>query len=361
MKRTITILVVVIVIALLALPKLGLFGGDKNTGGGQRGPGGPVPVHVQVARPANMEDEMIIGGSLKANEEVDLIAEVAGKVTGIHFKEGESVRKGQLLLKINDDELRASLGKIEVSLKLAKEMERRQKALLDKGGISQQEYDIAVTELNSLEEEMKRVKAQIAKTAIIAPFDGMIGLRDVSEGSYLSPNTRIASLVSSDPVKIDFAIPEKYAAAMSEGQQVRFFVHGVDSPFVATVYAREPRIDEATRTLRVRALAPNKQGKLLPGSFARVELGFKPSAGSVTIPSEAIIPVLKGQKVFIVKNGLAQERMIETGIRNEQAVEVIQGLEAGDSVVVSGILQVKPNAKVMVLKDRNTSKEGEKK
>lgn len=360
MKRAIIIIVVIVVVALLALPKLGLFGNDKKQAGGPKGPGA-VPVEVQLARPSSIEDKMLLGGSLKANEEIDLIAEVAGKVTGIYFKEGEPVKKGQLLLKINDDELRAAQGKLEVSLRLAKEMEQRQKALLNKGGISQQEYDIAVTELHSLEEEMNRVKAQIAKTAITAPFDGVIGLREVSEGSYVSPNTRIASLVSSDPVKLDFAIPEKYAAAITEGREVKFSVNGIDSPFVATVYAREPRIDIATRTLQVRAKAPNKEGKLLPGSFAHVELGFKPSPGSVTIPTEAIIPVLKGQKVFVVKNGKAQEQMIETGIRNETMVEVTQGLSAGDSVVVSGILQLKPNSKVMVLKDRTNNKEGEKK
>lgn len=361
MKRTVIIVIVVVAVILLALPKLGIFGDDKKqAGGASKGPGA-VPVRVLVAKPATIEDKMVLGGSLRANEEIDLIAEVAGKITGIYFKEGEAVKKGQLLVKINDDELRAAFGKLEVSYKLAKEMEQRQKALLSKGGISQQEYDIAVTELNSIEEEMNRVKAQIAKTAITAPFNGVIGLRDVSEGSYVSPNTRIASLVSSDPVKLDFAIPERYAAAMSEGRQVKFFVNGIDSPFVATVYAREPRIDVATRTLQVRAQASNKDGRLLPGSFAHVEMGFKPSPGSVMIPTEAIIPVLKGQKVFIVKNGQAQEQMIETGIRNESVVEVTQGLSVGDSVIISGILQLKPNSKVMVLKGKANNKEGEKK
>ena len=363
MKRTVIIIVVIVIVALLALPKLGLWGDDKKPagGGGPKGPGGPAPVRVQVTSKTNLEDKMVLSGSLKANEEIDLIAEVAGKVTGIYFKEGEAVRKGQLLVKINDDELRASLSKVDVSLKLANEMERRQKALLDKGGISQQEYDIAVTELHGLEEEKKRIQAQIAKASITAPFNGMVGLREVSEGSYVSPNTRIASLVSSDPMKIDFSVPEKYAAAMTNGQQVKFFVNGVDSPFVATVYAREPRIDEATRTLQVRAQAPNKDGKLLPGSFARVELGFKPSANSVSVPAEAIVPVLKGQKVYVVKGGKATEQMVETGIRNEKMVEITSGLNAGDSVVVSGILQLKPGSPVMIMKERTNTKQGEKK
>jgi membrane fusion protein, multidrug efflux system len=357
MRKTIIIIVVIVVIALLALPKLGIFGDTKDEkGAGAKGQRGPVPVSVQVAVPATLEDKMVLGGSLRANEEVDLIAEVAGKITGIYFKEGETVRQGQLLLKINDDELRASLQKLEVSLKLAKDSERRQKVLLDKGGISQQEYEVALTELNSMEEDIKRVQAQIGKTNITAPFAGRIGLRSVSQGSYVSPNTKIASLVSDDPVKLDFSVPEKYASAIVKGQQVKFFVHGVDSPRTATVYAKEPRIDEATRTLQVRAESPNKDGVLMPGSFARVEMGFKPMPGSVTVPSEAIVPVLKGQKVFIVKNGVAQEKMVETGIRNEVSVEITSGISAGDSVVVSGIMQLKQGSQVMIMKEGNSKK-----
>ncbi len=350
MKRIITIVVVIIIIGLLAWPKL--FGDKKGqAGAGPKGPGGPVPVQVRVAEPATLENKMVIGGSLRSNEEIDLMAEVAGKITGIHFKEGEVVKKGQLLVKINDDELRASLRRLEAGRKLAKDNETRLKSLLSKGGISQQEYETAATEVNSLDEEMNRVEAQIGKTSIIAPFPGRVGLRSVSEGSFVAPNTKIASLVNDDPVKLDFSVPEKFASAIVPGQQVKFFMHGLDSPFVATVYAKEPRIDEATRTLSVRAESPNKDGKLLPGSFARVEMAFKPTPGSVTVPAEAIVPVLKGQKVYIVKNGAAVEKMVETGIRNETVVEITSGVSAGDSVVVSGILGLKPGAKVMPIRE----------
>lgn len=352
MKRSVIIIVVVIVIVLLALPKLGLWGDDNEKKDGQKGPGGPVAISVHIASPTEINDKMVLSGSLKANEEVDLIAETAGKITRIYFREGELVKKGQLLVKINDDELRAALSKLQVSLKLAKDKEYRQKVLLEKGGISQQEYETAVTEVSTLEEEMKRVNAQIEKTSIVAPFAGRVGLRTVSEGSYVSPNTKISALISDDPVKLDFSIPEKYAAAIVQGQQVKFFVHGADSHYIATVYARESRIDEATRTLPVRAMAPNKEGKLLPGSFARVEMDFKPMPGSVTVPAEAIIPILKGQKVFVIENGVAKEQMVETGIRNEKVVEIISGLEAGDSVAVQGIMQLRPGSKVIVMKER---------
>lgn len=349
MKRIITIVVVIVIIGLLALPKL--FGDKKGqSGAGPKGPAGPVPVQVHIAETATLENKMVIGGSLRSNEEIDLMAEVSGKITGIHFKEGEVVKKGQLLVKINDDELRATLRRLEAGRKLASDNATRLKSLLAKGGISQQEYETAATEVSSLDEEMNRVEAQIGKTSIIAPFSGRVGLRSVSEGSFVAPNTKIASLVNDDPVKLDFSVPEKFASAIEPGQRVKVFMHGLDSPFVATVYAKEPRIDEATRSLSVRAEAPNTDGKLLPGSFARVEMAFKPTPGSVTVPAEAIVPVLKGQKVYVVKNGSAVEQMVETGIRNESLVEITSGVSAGDSVVVSGILGLKPGSKVMPVK-----------
>jgi membrane fusion protein (multidrug efflux system) len=352
MKKAVIVIVVIIVIALLAIPKLGLKGDGKEKKGAAKGPGGPVTVSVHVAAPTEISDRMIIGGSVKANEEIDLIAEVAGKITRIYFEEGQLVKKGQLLVKINDDELRAALSKLQVTMKLAKDKEYRQKVLLEKGGISQQEYETAVTDLGSLEEEIKRVNAQLQKTSITAPFSGRVGLRTVSEGSYVSPNTKISTLVNDDPVKIDFSVPEKYAAAIMQGQEVRFFVQGVDSPYIATVYARDPSIDVSTRTLAVRAVSSNKEGKLLPGSFARVEMDFKPMKGSVTVPSEAIVPVLKGQKVFVIKNGEATEQMVETGIRNEKIVEITSGLKVGDSVAVQGIMNLRPGAKVVIMKER---------
>lgn len=349
MKRTVVIIIVIVLIALLALPKLGLWGDKKNGQQGNAGKSqGPVAVGVEVAMPADMQEKVEIGGSLLANEQVDIIAEIPGKVTGIYFKEGQKVNKGMLLIKINDDELRAELSKLQVNLKLAKDNEYRQKVLLNKGGISQQEYDAALTQLGAMEEDIKGVQAKIAKTSITAPFSGIIGLRYVSEGSYLSPNTKITSLVNSDPLKIDFAVPEKYASAIRPGQTVKFSLQGHDSSYTASVYATDPGIDESTRTLHVRAMYPNPTGNFIPGSFAKVELMFNQQKGSVAVPATAIVPVLKGQKVFIVKNGVAEERMVQTGIRTDQMVEITQGLVPGDSVVVRGLMQLKKGAKVMV-------------
>jgi membrane fusion protein (multidrug efflux system) len=358
MKRSLFIIIVLVIVSLLALPKI--FGNKKNgqpAAGGK--PQGPTPVGVQVAAPANMQDKVSVGGSLMANEQVDIIAEVPGKVTGIFFKEGAKVSKGQQLIKINDDELRAQLAKLQVNLQLSKDVEHRQKILLNKGGISQQEYDIALTQMSSTEEDIKGVQAKIAKTSISAPFSGIIGLRYVSEGSYLSPNTKISTLVNSDPLKIDFSVPEKYAATIKPGQTVKFALQGADTSYIASVYATDPNIDETTRTLHVRAIYPNPDGALLPGSFARVEMMFSALPTSVAVPAQAIVPVLKGQKVFIVKNGVAEERMVQTGIRTDQLVEITEGLAAGDSVVTQGLMQLKPGAKVMVI--GNKSKEGIKK
>ncbi len=207
---------------------------------------------------------------------------------------------------------------------------------------------MALGELNVLRAELQLIEAQLLKTEIRAPFSGVIGLRWVSPGSYLSSQTRIASLNDLDPVKLDFTVPEKYSALMKAGDKISFEVEGFDRTFPGTIYAVEPSVDATTRSLRVRARCPNSDGALIPGGFANVDLVLRSISDALTVPSIAVIPELGGKKVFVFEDGAAQPRSVETGIRSENAVQITNGLAEGDIVIVSGLLRMQPGLVVEI-------------
>lgn len=300
-----------------------------------------VEVGVYVVSPQSYQEKISVGGTLLANEEVELSSEVAGKVILINFKEGSFVKQGDLLVKINDRDLQAQHSRAKYREKLAKDREKRQKVLLEKQAISQEEYDISLTELNSLVAETQLTQAQIEKTEIRAPFSGEIGLRRVSLGAFISQNQVVATLVDKHLLKLDFAVPEKYFEAMKTQKEVKFTVDGMVDVFSAKVYAMEPRVDPSTRTVHLRAMVPNADFRLVPGAFAKIELNLELDKKAVVIPAVALIAEAQGKKVFVIKNGLAQEQVVETAGRNETAVQIVQGLKVGDTVVVNGIMQIR--------------------
>ena len=263
-------------------------------------------------------------------------------------RRGAGSPRGELLLKIDDSELVAERQRALYRVELAERAEARQKQLLDDGVISSETYDVALGELNVLRAELQLIEAQLLKTEIRAPFGGVIGLRWVSPGSYLSSQTRIASLNDLDPVKFDFTVPEKYSALMKVGDEISFAVEGFDRTFPGTIYAVEPSVDATTRSLRVRARCPNNDGALIPGVFANVDLVLRSIPDALTVPSIAVIPELGGKKVFVFEDGAAQPRTVETGIRSESAVQITSGLAEGDIVIISGLLQLQPGLEVEI-------------
>ena len=323
------------------MPFAACSGGNKqmmpNSKGGMNA---PQVANYLVLRDTMIKDVIQITGTIQAEEQVDLHPEMSGKITKIYFKEGSRVKKGDLIVKINDEELRAQTNRAIARLKLAEEQEYRQRVLLKKDAISQQEYDIVNTELLSMKAESELLKAQLSKTELRAPFNGRVGLRMISEGDYISSATVIAKLVKDDNVKITFSIPEKYASKMKADAEIIFSVDGDNSKYKAKVYAMDPSIDENTRTLNIRAISANS-GSLIPGSFCKVELELKEINKTILVPNEAIIPILKGKKVFVVKNGLASEVLIKTGIRTDKYVQVTEGLNSGDTLITSGMMSIK--------------------
>jgi membrane fusion protein (multidrug efflux system) len=285
-------------------------------------------------------------GSLKPDEQVDLSFETSGKIVGINFKEGTRVKKGDLLAKINDRPLQAQLQKLQAQKKLVEEKEFRQRSLLDKDAISQESYDQIVTELQTIQADINLVRARISETELRAPFDGSIGLRYLSEGSYVNPSTKIARLVKISPLKLDFSIPERYADEVNIGYPVTFTVEGSNETYEAKVYAVDPRIEEETRTIVIRAIYPNKNEELKSGHFAPVTLLLSKIDNAIAVPSEAIISEMEGEMVYVYRKGKALYVKVSTGLRTESLVQVVDGLKFGDTLLTTGILQLRQNLPV---------------
>lgn len=347
MKKILIALAIVIVIALFAIPKFSSSGPD-----GKRNPAArqnaPLRVNIHVLDEESLDNKVFTNGSILANEEVQLMSEVPGKIVEIFFKEGSVVKEGDMLVKINDSELQAQLRREKYRFKLLEDNEFRQRKLLEKEAISQADYDASLNQLNVSKAETQLIDAQIAKTEIRAPFNGIIGLKYVSEGSYVTPSKVIASLQNINPVKIDFSIPEKYAASVKRGDNINFKVTGDERVYTGKIYAIEPKIDPVSRTLKIRGIYNNTGNNIFPGSFADVELVLKEIDDAIMIPTHALIPELKGQKVFLYKNGKAVPQSVKTGIRTEERVQVTSGLKSKDTLITTGILQLRPNMPVII-------------
>ena len=342
-------------ITLISLVLLGLIGyritknsaeSEKNDKKGDKKP--PLAVTAIVVSSKDFSNAISLSGSIEANENVEIRSEVSGIVEKISFSEGTNVSKGQVLLKVNDIELRAQLSQAITKQKLASENERRAKLLLQKEAISQEEYDIASAEFRSLKAQTQLIQAQIAKTTIRAPFSGKIGLRNISPGTYVTPTTVITKLVSSSQVKISFSIPEKYASEIENNASILFTIPNNSQKFSAKIYAIEPEIDIATRTLKIRALADNSNGKLLPGTFATIELSLKNIKNAIVIPTEAVVPIQDGKVVYIANNGKAKEVKIEALARTSKDIVVTSGIKSGDTLLTSGVMSLKDETDIKV-------------
>lgn len=328
--------------------KIGEKSGASAGKGAKDGKSAALMVDGMVIKLISFDNDLEVTGTIDANESVVLKSEVSGIVTGIFFKEGSTVSKGSVLVKVNDRDIQAQLQEALTKQNLSGTNENRAKQLLEKGAISQEEYDTSLADLRSFNAQSQLIKAQLAKTTIRAPFSGKIGLRSISAGTYLTPATVIANLVSTNPVKITFSIPEKYAGQIKMGSPISFTTDRSSKQNTGKVYAIEPGINAATRTLQIRALASNADNALLPGSFAKIKLALNTLKNAILIPNEAVIPVLKGKIVFIQKNGKAQEVKVESGTRTDENIVITSGLKAGDTVLTTGSMALKKDAPVKV-------------
>lgn len=337
---------------------LRLGGGEEKSLSGGSAVRAPQPVSLMTVVPEPHTEEAITTGTVRALEEVDLRVEVSGKLVVLGFEEGRAVGKGTLLLRVDEAGLGAELRRAERRRDLARLREQRLAPLLESGGVSESEFDEARAEVSILEAEMDLIREQIARHSVFAPFDGIVGLRYVSEGSYVTPSTRIASFQNIDEVRLEFSLPEKFASSLATGQQVRFTVVSEETEFMAEIYAIEPRVEVATRTLLVRALADNAEGRLRPGAYARVTWQKKVFAEAIFVPAVAVMQSGEGASVFVTEGGRVERRAVVAGARVRERIRIIDGLEGGEKVITAGTQMVRPGREVSAMAVRDDSMEG---
>ncbi|MFI5187572.1 MAG: efflux RND transporter periplasmic adaptor subunit [Chitinophagales bacterium] len=307
-----------------------------------------VRVDGFVVKKGSISERIDVPGTLIANESTDIHPEISGRLVQLNVAEGKFVSQGTLLAKIYDGDLQAQLRKLQVQLDIANTNEQRSAQLLKIQGISKADYDASLLNVMNIQSDINITKANISKTEIRAPFNGKLGLKNISPGAFVTPATGLASIQQVNVLKLDFTVPEKYSAEMKTGREVSFTTEGSDKTYTAKVIATESSVTQDTRTLTVRALIQNKDASLIPGSFAKVILNFEPDPNALMIPSQAILPQARGKKVVIFRDSVAKFVDVTTGIRDSARVQVLSGLKPGDTVIITGLMSVKPDGKVQV-------------
>lgn len=320
----------------------------KSGNKGQKRP--PLNINVKILGYETLQDIFRTKGVLIPDEEVALSFETSGKITKIYFKEGSSVRKGELLAKVNDSPLQAELKKLEAQLPLANDRVFRQKSLLAKDAVSQEAFESVSTELDKLKADIELVKARIDQSELRAPFDGVIGLRQVSEGAYASPSLVISTLTKLSPLKIEFSVNERQANDIKAGTKIAFNVENDLNTYYASVYAIESKLDEKTLSLKARALYANQGAKLKPGRSANIEIQLSEINNAIVIPAIASIAEMGRDIVYVYKSGIAHQVEIKKGMRTASSLQVIDGLQTGDTLIVSGVMQLRDGMEVVINK-----------
>lgn len=334
---------------VLGLTLLGTTG-CKEEAAPQKGGGGPrtMAAKAYVVTPQEFYQEYATSGTLLANESVEIHPEIAGRVTGIHFTEGSKVSKGQLLVQLYDDNIKAQIQKLKAQKQLQAATQKRQKSLLDIGGISQQEYETTETQLQSLDADIAYAEAQLRSTKIYAPFSGTIGIRNISVGAVISPTTVVTSLQQTHPLKMDFNVPDLYRNEIAKGKEVLFSISGQLDTLSGKVIAVEPGADATTRTIRVRAIIPNPKEKLIPGAFAHVIVPLGGDSNAILVPSQSVIPTTKEKLIVKLVEGKAKMVIVQPGTRTADKVEILSGIQQGDTILTTGLMQVKEGMPIKV-------------
>ncbi len=319
-------------------------------------PAAPPPVQkalvVQtlIAAPQSLSADIEVPGTIMANETAEIHPEVSGRLVQLNIKEGTNVSVGALLAKLYDGDLQAQLRKLEVQLKIAEQTEKRQAELVKIQGISQQEYDLSLLGVLNLKADMDIIRENIRKTEIRAPFGGKLGLKNVSPGAYVTPASVLTTISQVNSLKIQFNVPERYGAQLKPGLPVSFSIDGTNKTFTATVIASEISIDENTRSLAVRALIKQQDPALIPGAFAKVKIVLGKNNEALMVPNSVIIPSGRKKQLYVYEGGKAMMKEVTTGVRDSTNIQVLTGIKAGDTVITSAVLFLRPGLAVELAK-----------
>ncbi|MEX0886682.1 MAG: efflux RND transporter periplasmic adaptor subunit [Phycisphaeraceae bacterium] len=369
-----TILGVVLVgalAALLAFVALRETEEEPSDGGGDRRP----PVELATVEVLTLEETIRGVGTLQATQRVVLRPEIAGRIQAVGFEEGGRVEQGQLLFEIDAERLRrqreasaAALRSAEVRLSNAERTLDRQRRLREQGVVAEDEldraqsaYDEAAAERDRLEAELDVLDEELDRTRIEAPFAGVISEREVDVGAYVPVGEPLATLYQIDPMRISFAVPERHLARLQQGQSVRLSVAAyAGEVFEGNVSFISPAVDQATRTVRVRAEIPNPDGQLAPGTFATASATLNVREDRPVVPEESLVGTRQGYRVYVVdEDDQAHARAVRTGLRRNGVVEILEGVEPGERVVRLGHLRVSDGDRVRITGERDADGDAE--
>jgi membrane fusion protein (multidrug efflux system) len=321
---------------------------QNNTANSKKTTNTALQAEAYIITPTVLNANILVAGSLLPFEETEIHPEVSGKVVKVSITEGAFVKRGTLLAKLFDGDLQAQLNKLNVQLKIAHKTQERQQELLKIGGISQQDYDLSLLNVSTIEADIQILKADINKTVIRAPFDGKIGFKNISNGAYITPATIITTIRQVNRLKLEFSVPEKYSNVVKVGNLISFTTESTPKKYSAKIMATESGITQENRSLKVLAVVEHVDKNITSGGFANVEFNLGDNAHAVMIPTQAIIPQARDKKVIVYKNGVADFNTVVTGIRDSAKVEILNGLSIGDTVITTGLLAIKPGSKVQI-------------
>lgn len=326
---------------------------DKKDGkpGGPGAKAGTPPVSkvdAYVVKTSSLSDNLELPGSLIANESTPINPEISGRLVYLNATEGKTVGKGTLIAKIYDGDLTAQLNKLQIQARVQQQTAKRYEELLKIQGVSQQEYDLAKLDISNLQADMAIIRSNIMRTEIRAPFSGTLGLKQISPGAYVTPATVITTIRQNSQLKLDYSLPERYSNKLKTGQLISFTAEGSDKVYNAKILATESGVNEENRSLSIRAVVTNNDGRLLPGQFVKVQTNFDPDPNAIMIPSQAVIPQARGKQVAVYHNGIASFVDVETGVRDSASVQITSGLKVGDTIITTGLMSLKPKGKVQL-------------
>jgi membrane fusion protein (multidrug efflux system) len=332
-------------------------GSGRAAGAGQRNRNMPMSVEGYIVSTSTVSESIEVPGNILPYESTELHPEVSGRVVAMNIKEGSYVKKGTVLVKLFDGDLQAQLKKLQVQLSIAEKTVQRLGELLKIQGISQQEYDLSTLEANNIRADIDIIRTDIARTALRAPFNGRIGLKSISLGAYVTPQTIVATIQQVDELKLEFTVPEQYSSKIKVGQVVSFNVQGSQRKILANIMATEGSVLEQNRSLNVRAVVKGKDPNLLPGAVAKVNLDFGKDENALLVPTQAVIPGARNKQVIVFRNGKANFSVVTTGVRDSSMVQITEGINAGDTIVTTGLLAVKPNSPIKIARIRKQNGE----
>ena len=310
----------------------------------------PMQAEGYIVKTKKLSENIEVPGTLLPFEETEIRPEISGRLVYLNIPEGRFVSKGTVLARLFDGDLQAQLKKLQVQLEISEKTAERYRELLKIGGVSQQEYDLTELSVNNLKADMQLVRVDIYKTTIRAPYSGRIGLKNISNGAYVTPTNIITTISQVSKLKMEFTVPEKYSEAMRRGRPVNFTITGNDKKFTSAILATESNIEANTRTLKVRSVVNGTDPSLVPGAFAKVTLQMGDNNEALIIPTQAVIPQARNKRVILYRDGIAKFEVVTTGIRDSSFVQITEGLKAGDTILTTGLLAIRPDSKITLSK-----------